>query len=398
MKLTATTVRTQSLPAGKSEAIFFDDELPGFGLRLRERGSRSFVFQYKLGAKQRRMALGTATALNLAGVRKTAEKLYARVKLGQDPASDKAEAQAKAVQTFKALATEYLDEKRPKLRPRTFPDLERHLLKHSKMLHELQLAKIGRADIAAVIASVTKNSGAVTANRVHTSLSGFFAWAMVSGKADSNPVGGKKPHKEQSRDRVLAPDELRTIWNALGSDNFGAIIKLLALTGQRAGEIAGLRWSETIDDAIVLPGERTKNHRPHIVPLSEPAAAIIAAQPRRGERDLIFGRGANPFSGWSNCKERLDARLAENGNTLAHWTPHDLRRSFATGMADIGVAPHVIEAVLNHASGHKAGMAGIYNRSTYTREKKIALDRWAEHLMAIVEGRASNVTSLRWEA
>src|SRR5208282_4506284 len=108
--------------------IFFDDELPGFGLRLRERGSRSFVFQYKLGAKQRRMALGEATALNLAGVRKTAEKLYARVKLGQDPASDKAEAQAKAVHTFKAAADKYLEQCRARLRERTYPDLERHLL------------------------------------------------------------------------------------------------------------------------------------------------------------------------------------------------------------------------------------------------------------------------------
>ncbi len=418
MKLTATTVRTQSLPPGKSEAIFFDDDLPGFGLRLRERGSRSFVFQYKLGAKQRRMALGAATALKLAGVRKTAEQLYARVKLGEDPASDKAEAQAKAVHTLKAAADKYLEQCRARLRERTYPDLKRHLLKHARPLHELQLGKIARGDVASVIASVTKNSGAVTANRVRTSLSGFFTWAMEQGIVDMNPVIGTARHKEQSRERVLTPEELRTIWKALGSDDFGAIIKLLALTGQRAGEIAGLRWSEIADDTIVLPGERTKNHRPHIVPLSEPAAAIIAAQPRRGERDLIFGRGAKPFSGWSNCKERLDAKIAAAAKTIPHWTPHDLRRTFATyatgglpehqlkklaprdreAASGLDLLPHVIEAVLNHVSGHKSGVAGIYNRSTYAREKKIALDRWAEHLMAIVENRTSNVTPLRREA
>jgi len=169
----------------------------------------------------------------------------------------------------------------------------------------------------------------------------------------------------------------------------------------------------------VLPGERTKNHRPHIVPLSDAAAAIIAEQPRRDGRDLIFGRGANPFSGWSNCKERLDAKIAkESGKAIPHWTPHDLRRTFATyaggGLPEyqlkavparereaaggLGEQPHVIEAVLNHVSGHKAGVAGIYNRSSYAREKKVALDKWADRLMAIVVGRDSNITPLRREA
>jgi integrase len=421
MKLSPHAVRTAELPAGKSEVIFFDEVVPGFGLRLRERGSRTFVFQYKLGAKQRRMALGAATALGVSKVRQIAQRLHARVKLGEDPASDKSEAKASAARTFKAVADEYLEKRRNdlskgRLRERTYPDLERHLLKHSKTLHELQLAKISRADIASVLVSVTKNSGAVTANRVRTSLSGFFSWTIEQGIAETNPVIGTSRHEEQSRDRVLAPAELRAIWSALGDDDFGSIIKLLGLTGQRAAEIAGLSWSEIADDTIVLPGERTKNHRPHIVPLSVAAAAIIAAQPKREERDLIFGRGSKPFSGWSNCKERLDARIKKaTGKNLPHWTPHDLRRTFATyasgGMPEhqvkklsardkedasgLGIEPHVIEAVLNHVSGHKAGVAGIYNRSSYAREKKAALDLWANRLMAIVEGRDSNVTSLR---
>jgi integrase len=424
MKLSPHAVRTAELPSGKSEVIFFDDAVPGFGLRLRERGSRTFVFQYKLGAKQRRMALGAATALGVSKVRQIAQRLHARVKLGEDPASDKSEAKASAARTFKAVVDEYLEKRRNdlskgRLRERTYPDLERHLLKHSKALHELQLSKISRADIASVLVSVTKNSGAVTANRVRTSLSGFFSWTIEQGIADTNPVIGTSRHEEQSRDRVLAPAELRAIWNALGDDDFGSIIKLLALTGQRAAEIAGLSWSEIADDTIVLPGERTKNHRPHIVPLSDAAAAIIAAQPKREERDLIFGRGSKPFSGWSNCKERLDARIKKaTGKSLPHWTPHDLRRTFATyaggGMPEhqikklsardkeagsgLGIEPHVIEAVLNHVSGYKAGVAGIYNRSSYAREKKAALDLWADRLAAIVEDRDNNVTPLRREA
>jgi hypothetical protein len=180
MKLSPQAVRTAGLPSGKSEAIFFDDDVPGFGLRLREQGSRTFVFQYKLGTKQRRMALGAATALSVAKVRKIAEQLHARVKLGEDPASDKAEAKANAARTFKAVADDYLDHRRDdvsrgRLRERSYPDLERHLLKYAKALHELQLAKISRADIANVLMSATKNNGAVTANRVRTTLSGFFS-------------------------------------------------------------------------------------------------------------------------------------------------------------------------------------------------------------------------------
>ena len=396
MKLTPTAVRTQKVPPGKSEAIYFDDDVPGFGLRLRERGSRTFVFQYKVGAKQRRMALGVATALSVGNVRKIAERLHARVKLGEDPASDKAEAKANAAKTFKAAADDYLDYQRGRLRPRTYPDLERHLLKQAKTLHELQLAKITRGDIAPVLKTVEKNSGAVTANRVRTSLISLFGWGLEQGLVDTNPVVGTSRNKEQSRERVLTPTELRLIWNALPEDHYGAIIKLLALTGQRAAEIAGLSWSEIHDDIIVLPGERTKNHRPHTVPLSSTALAIIGKQQRREKRELIFGVGDGPFSGWSNSKEKLDARIATaNGGALPHWTPHDLRRTFATYIGGglpaheleklkgrdkemakgLGVQPHVIEAVLNHVSGYKAGVAGTYNRSTYSPRNALRLRR-----------------------
>jgi integrase len=296
------------------------------------------------------------------------------------------------------MADEYLAEQKMRLRPRTYPDLERHLIKHAKVLHELPLAKIERRNIAAVIAAVAKNSGLVTGNRVRTSLSSFFGWAIQRGLVETNPVINTARNKEHSRERVLLPDELHTIWNALPENQFGAVIKLLALTGQRAGEIAALRWSEIGSGMIVLAAERTKNHRPHTIPLSKPASAIIARQQARDGRDLIFGRhaGGGPFSGWSRAKDELDARIKEvTGKPLPHWTPHDLRRTAATGMAELGVQPHVIEAVLNHVSGSKRGVAGIYNRSSYEREKQQALDLWAEHLIAVVEGREINVTPLR---
>jgi integrase len=271
---------------------------------------------------------------------------------------------------------------------------------HAKTLHGLLLAKIQQRDIASVISAV-RAKHAVTANRVRTSLASLFSWAISEGLVTSNPVTGTKRTDEKSRERVLDEAELRLIWISLGDGQFGAIMKLLALTGQRASEIAGMRWSELKSDVLVLPPERTKNHRAHSIPLSEPARAIIAAQPRRpgagGKlRDLIFGLGDGPFSGWGKSMENLNRRIAErSGQPLPHWTPHDLRRSFATHASGLGIQPHIIEVILNHVSGFRAGVAGIYNRQTYDAEKRTALDRWADHLLAIVENRKTNVASLR---
>jgi integrase len=396
MKLTVRNTAGLKLPRGKTDHIEFDDDVPGFGIRIRESGSRSFVFQYKVGKQQRRIALGAVSAVDIGKARQTAKDLYARVRLGQDPAGDKADAKVKAAETFAAVAARFLEYQRPRLRPRSYPDVERHLLSHAKALHGMQLAKIERRDIATVIAGVAENSGLTTGNRVRTTLSTFFSWAMMHGLIEGNPVIGTMRNRERSRDRVLTPAELRAIWTSLEDDHFGSIIKLLALTGQRASEIAALRWSEIHDNTIALPSDRTKNHRAHVVPLSRIALAIIEAQPKRANRDLIFGVAEGPFSGWSNSKEKLDARIKETtGKALPHWTPHDLRRTAATQMAELGIQPHVIEATLNHVSGHRAGVAGIYNRASYEREKTVALDLWADHLMAIVEGRPSNVVTMR---
>jgi integrase len=195
--------------------------------------------------------------------------------------------------------------------------------------------------------------------------------------------------------------ELWLVWNAAGDDHFGAIVRLLILTAQRADEIASLHWSEISDDAILLPSERTKNHRQHLVPLAEPALDILRAQPRRANddgvlRDLVFGIGQRGFSGWSRCKERLDERIArENGKPLPGWRVHDLRRSVATGMAALEIQPHIIESVLNHITGSRSAISRVYNRSTYEPEKRRALELWADHVTAVVEGQPSNIVTLQ---
>lgn len=166
------------------------------------------------------------------------------------------------------------------------------------------------------------------------------------------------------------------LWAALSTDPLADIIRLLLLTGQRRNEIGALQWSE-VDLArkmIVLPPERTKNGRKHELPLSRQALAIIERQPRRNSSAFLFSN-MKGFRNWDAAKARLDQRLS-----IAAYTLHDLRRTAATGMAEIGVQPHIIEAVLNHVSGHKAGVAGIYNRAKYADEMRSTLQRWADHV------------------
>lgn len=435
MKLTEKTFRSVDLPAGKSDHIEWDDDIRGFGLRIRSGGSRGWVFQYALGEKQRRMSLGAATAESFKkakgpdgaiklGIRDLVSQLQAKVRLGQDPASDKSESRKRAADTFEALATGYLAAKKASTRPGTYDEIERHLIGrrpggvvHAKPLHGLQVTKISRRDIATLLTTIKANSGPVAANRVRSTLSDFFGWCISEGidGIESNPVLGTSKSEEKSRERVLCDHELRAIWKHAGDDHHGSIIKLMMLTGQRAEEIASVRRSELTSvtvsatrlteeitlpgfdvRVIDLPGERTKNKRPHLVPLSKSAAAILDAQPARTEhdgklRDLIFGHGQGGFSGWSRCKERLDESIEKDlGKPLPHWRPHDLRRTMSTLMNDrLGILPHVVEAILNHISGSKAGVAGTYNKALYFRERVAALNAWAEHLAAIVSKEAA---------
>jgi integrase len=387
MKLTKVNVSKVTVPRGKSETIEFDDDVPGFGLRVRVGGSATWIFQYRQGTKQRRISLGSASAISAQNARERASQLHARVRLGEDPAGQKIESRARAVETFGSVVRPFLLYKKAALKPRTYVEVERHLLVNAKRLHGLQIDAIDRRTVAALLAELANRKSPTVANHVRASLSAFFSWSMRQGLADNNSViGTGRAVANSSRDRVLTNDELHSIWAALGNDHYGDIVRLLALTGQRRDEIGSLRWQEVdFDKAVIaLPAERTKNHKPHDIPLSPAAVSIIKNQPRLAGRESVFGTGANGYSGWSKSKEALDARIAGNG-AIADWRLHDLRRTVSTRMHDdLGIPPHIVEAVLNHISGHRAGVAGTYNRATYSKEKAVALARWAKHLLSIV--------------
>jgi integrase len=389
MKLTKANLDRLKLPQGKSEIIVFDEALPGFGLRIRSGGKRTWIAQYRLGSKQRRVTVGTADTLDADEARKRARRTLSKVHLGADPQLEKAEARAQAAVTFGSVVDSYLKRyAATRLKPGTLTDVERYLRRHWGPLSSLPVGKITRADVAARLACIAEQNGRFAANRARAALGSLYAWAIAEGLTDANPVvGTRKAVDEIARDRVLTDEELRLIWRHAGEGDFGAIIRLLILTGQRREEVAAVAWEELDLEGATwrISGERTKNARAHEVMLSQPALEILGARSRCDERTLVFGlRG--PFSGWSKAKASLDARMSTELAAPASWRLHDIRRTVATRLADLGVLPHVVEAVLNHASGHNAGVAGVYNRSSYAAERSAALTLWASHVMALVEG------------
>lgn len=372
MRLTESIVSALTLPDDKAELFVWDSDVPGFGLRLRKaRAASRYVFQYRANGRQRRITIGALTAISAAQARRSAADLHAKVRLGADPAGEMADGRARAAETVGALLGPYLEFKRPQLASRSQIEVQRYLLKHCKPLHPIPVAKLDRRTIAIRLAAIATANGPSAANRTADAITGFLGWCIGQGVIDSNPAIGVTRQPEKPRERVLTDNELAAIWSvtADGSD-YSAVVRLLMLTACRLREIAELRWSEITDDRIILPPHRCKNRRAHSIPLAPPAVQIITGRPAVG--DLIF----NILSHWSDLKASLDERL---GGQVAHFTHHDIRRTVATRMADLGVAPHVIEAVLNHVSGQ--GVARIYNRASYEPEKRAALELWAKHLV-----------------
>jgi Arm DNA-binding domain/Phage integrase family len=279
VKLTPAAIKALAL-SGVSEKTFFDDDLAGFGVRVRASGAKSYVVQYKVHAKNRRLVLGPIESLDLAKARALAKDALARVRLGGDPAGERLERQRRVASAFVLLLPRYLERKRSELKPRSFVETNRHLAVHAKPLHHMAVESIDRRTIAILLGDIATKSGPFASNRVRASLSGFYAWLLREGIVDANPVLATNEAIEgPPRTRVISDDELAAIWNALDDGPYSSIVKLLMLTGCRREEVASLRWAEVDLDCalVVLPPERTKNSREHLIPLSAPALAVLAA-------------------------------------------------------------------------------------------------------------------------
>jgi integrase len=361
----------------------------GFGVR-RQRGNPFYVIKFRVFGRQRFVTIGPHGApWTPDKARREAKRLLGLVADGKDPQAEKIEARAKAADTIGKVADDYLKHAKKKLKPRSYVETERHLLVNWKPLHPISVFHLRRRQVAQHLSEITAERSGVVASRARAALSAMFNWAIREGyDIPGNPVfGSNRPAEPKSRTRVLTDSELADIWRACGDDDYGRIIKLLALTGQRRDEVGSMCWAEIDSDAKLwtIPGARTKNHREHTVPLSDAALALIETVPARKDRDHVFGNGKGGYSGWSKSKIALDQRIAKaRKKPLPAWRLHDLRRTASTVMADrLGVQPWINEAVLNHVSGHRAGVAGVYNRARYEGEMREALTKWAAFVESI---------------
>jgi integrase len=412
LELDQETVAGLALAPGRDEDFVWDSKVEGYGVRLR-RGAKglhlTYVAQYRANGHTRRVTLGSTKRLVELEAREGARKVLARATLGEDPQSEKAAKRAQAERTLSKVVVAYLAGKKSELRPNSYRLAKLYLAgPYFRPLHAMGIGEISHPDIAARLTAIKRDHSSHTAAAARRAISALFTWCMEEGWCGANPVvGTRKPAEAKSRERVLSDAELVAVWSACGDDDFGRIVRLLILLGSRRKEIGGMCWSEFDDLDIgiwTLPAERSKNGQPNTITLSAPALKIVrmvsdlrfqSLMRQHDGRDQLFGArgGRNGYAAWGHSKKALDRRL---GNAVGPWRLHDLRRTVATGMADIGIEPHIIEAALNHRSGHRRGVAGVYNRSVYEQQVKAALARWAAHVLALVEGRGGdNVVELR---
>ncbi|MFW7268640.1 tyrosine-type recombinase/integrase [Gluconacetobacter sp. Hr-1-5] len=439
MKLTKREIDALACPPGKRDAMFMDDSLPGFAIRVTEAGSKVFLFQYRFAGRIRRLVIGPYGEVTPAQARKEAEEARGRVRAGGDPAGErkalalaaqaeivrqKAEAAADAL-TLDALIDRWRD---GALRDRSAsyrkeaPD---RLRTGFPALLDQPARSITPGEVQARLDEVAAQHP-VTARRIHAYGRAMFGWAEKRQFVPANVFAGVIVEgRETSRDRVLTDTELAELWNAAGRQPypFGPFFRLLTLTLQRRDEVAHMKWTELAPDltAWLIPADRTKNGRAHIVHLTEPARHILASLPRQADPKtgalspyVFTSNGCTPISGFSDAKERLEALIADMRTEQAgkkvrkpaapppraDWRLHDLRRTGVTIMARLGIGPHVADRVLNHVQGTIRGVAAVYQRHEFEAERAAALDTWARHVLTVAKGcpdrqRAGNVVSLR---
>lgn len=425
-----------AMQAGQRDAFLWDTDLTGFGLKVSPSGGKTYIFQYRLArpgeAKStapRRYTIGRHGALAPDQARELAHKLAAMVATGTDPfeveaerraakdlARNEAEQRARiesdlAFDRYAPLwLADYEHEKgrRPSSVRLATGIVSNHLtpaFKSKPMPH------IDRADLQKVLDAIPPKQKALR-RAVYAYASVLFGWAVKRGDIAANPIDAMgKPEAPKARERVLADTELAKIWQASHADAvFGPFYRLLILTGQRRAEVAGMEWAELDKSAAIwtIPADRAKNGVAHIVPLSASAVAeldaiatVRAADVKKDDNTddiavddgtwpktgpVLTTNGKTAISGFSKAKLALDAALAKASNKvpLPDWRIHDIRRTVATGFQRLGIRFEVTEAVLNHVSGARGGIAGIYQRHDWKEEKRSALDAWSRHVASII--------------
>lgn len=366
MRLTDITIRSLKAPE-KGVVYFADDLLTGFGVRVSQAGTKSYVLTH--GARRTRETIGRVGIIALSEARAEAKLRLAQYTLGKD--------KPKAI-SWNAAKDEYLTERRPELSAHTNRAYAYYLNRIFRY-GTTKLTDITPHDLSDSLAKL--NHTPVCQRYAFGTIRAFMRWAHRKHYLDRNPMERmQSPHPYVARERVLTDAELARVWNAASDDTFGKIVKLLILTGQRRGEIARLKGNMISTDTITLPAALCKNRRPHTFPLGGLARTFLDLD-LAGDEYFFKGRGKEtPFDGWSKCKPKLEERAK-----VEDWTLHDLRRTFASGLAALGVSIPAIERLLNHISGSFGGIVGVYQRYDYMPEMREAIQRWEHHIRAIAD-------------
>lgn len=393
MRLTQARITALDCPPGKRDVLVFDDEQRGLGVRVTATGGKTFLAQYTFHGQKRRVPLGSCSALSLAKARDAVRAIMGDVARGVDPAAERKKAAAQArldaardALTLDALLGDWeslhLASKRPRYAAEAVRALRSAFAKHMN----LPAADLDRALVVRALDAMKRAGSASMAARTAAYGKAAYGWAVKRGDLSANPFANLPVTATTKRDRVLSDNELAAIWRATEAPSpFNAIVRALILTGQRREEVGCMTWGELAPDLSIwtIPGSRAKNGVAHIVPLSRLARDLFGSLPRVG--DFVFPGLRGAFNGWSKSKAALDARAG-----VKDWRLHDIRRTMATGMQRLGVRLEVTEQALNHVSGSRAGIVGIYQRHDFANEKRVALEAWGEHMSVLTEGRAAN--------
>jgi integrase len=369
-----------------------DGGADGLYLIVQPSGAKSWAIRYRHNGRATKFTLGRGAALSLAEARKAAADARLALEKGIDPAAERRATRAayKVEQhpdTVEALVKQFIALHGPKIRPATLrlydSALRRFVLPKwaKRPVHEIR-----RRDVIALVEAIAVDRP-VMANRTLGALSKFFSWLVARDVITASPVHGvEMPGVEKARDRVLDEDEVAALWRACAEEGvIGAAVRIILLTGARRTEVSAMRWAEVDEKnrVWVLPSERSKNGQAHVVPLSGAAWEIIAALPRISDTHVFSVSGDGPLVNFTRIKERVDAKLC----FAQPWVIHDLRRTCASGLQRLGVRVEVIEATLGHRSGLFRGIVSTYQRHDFADERRVALQRWADHVEQLAAGK-----------
>lgn len=384
IKLTKTSI--DALPTTAADVGYWDTGCPGFGVKVTPTGRKVFLVLYRTGgagSKLRKYTIGPYGRVTLHQARVSAQKVFSAKLEGRDPAREKREARIREVTDRLADVLETYISQHISAN-RSSAEISRLLRREvgeawgHKSVHD-----INKRDIVELVSGIEQRGAPAAANKTLKSIKTFLHWCVGRAVLDKSPADGiPLPAREFGRDRVLSDTELAHVIRAARAMKgpYGGIVEILALTGQRREEVARSTWDEfdLAQRTWTLPRARTKNGKSHIVHLWDQAIAVL--KPLQKDGFYVFTiHKIKPFRRFSAAKRKLDALSGISG-----WRLHDLRRTCVSGMARLGVAPHVADKVLNHQSGTISGVAAVYQRHDFLTERKEALDRWGAHVQGIL--------------